>query len=108
MRTCFFSTTQSRQRQDIVGISLVLGAGAIGCFAYRAGFANNLLGNASASTTGVARGGGLTSIIWGSSLSEVSAAGRLDEDGILIMGPPRYLCTIHMACVILLEWILTQ
>jgi hypothetical protein len=66
----------------------LLGAGAIGYFAYRAGFANNLFGNASASTAEIASGGGLTSIIGGSSLSE-EPAGSLDEDGILMMGTPK-------------------
>ena len=62
----------------------LLGAGAVGYFAYRVGFANNLFGNASASTPEVASGGGLTSIIVGSSQSR--PPGNLDEDGILMMG----------------------
>jgi hypothetical protein len=67
----------------------LLGAGAIGYFAYRVGFANNLFGNASASTPEVASGGGFTSIIGGPSLPEAPVSENLDEDGILMMGTPK-------------------
>jgi hypothetical protein len=69
----------------------LLGAGAIGYFAYRAGFINNLFGNAATA----ARGGianttqqGYTMAASPSS-STALAAGRLDEDGILIMAIPK-------------------
>ena len=70
----------------------LLGAGAIGYFAYRAGFINNLFGNATA-TTAVAAGTNATSQRYaatGSLLSSsATALGRLDEDGILMMATPK-------------------
>ncbi|MFL6369033.1 MAG: hypothetical protein ACJ72T_10880, partial [Nitrososphaeraceae archaeon] len=70
----------------------LLGAGAIGYFAYRAGFFNNLFGNATA-TTAVAAGTNATSQRYaatGSLLSSSAVAlGRLDEDGILMMATPK-------------------
>jgi hypothetical protein len=65
----------------------LLGAGAIGYFAYRAGFINTLFGNARAATAvGV---GNATSQRYAAEtgwLSAVETAGRLDEDGILMIG----------------------
>ncbi|MFL6398571.1 MAG: hypothetical protein ACJ72J_03185 [Nitrososphaeraceae archaeon] len=70
----------------------LLGAGAIGYFAYRAGFFNNLFGNATA-TTAVTAGTNATSQRYaatGSLLSSSAVAlGRLDEDGILMMATPK-------------------
>jgi hypothetical protein len=63
----------------------LLGAGAIGYFAYRAGFINSLFGNATATTTTVGSIAGIPM-----SQSEVPAtAEKLDEDGILMMGTPK-------------------
>jgi hypothetical protein len=70
----------------------LLGAGAIGYFAYRAGFINNLFGNAATA----ARGGIANTTQQGhtiagslSSSTASAAAGRLDEDGILMMAKPK-------------------
>jgi hypothetical protein len=69
----------------------LLGAGAIGYFAYRAGFINNLFGNDTATTA--AAGTNATSQRYaatGSLLSSSAVAlGRLDEDGILMMATPK-------------------
>jgi hypothetical protein len=69
----------------------LLGAGAIGYFAYRAGFINSLFGNttAAATTTNTTVGS-----IAGIPLSQSGAAPpaeteNLDEDGILMMGTPK-------------------
>jgi hypothetical protein len=70
----------------------LLGAGAIGYFAYRAGFINNnnLFGNATAATTAA---GGRNAMQQGhaatGSSSSLAAAQRLDEDGILMMATPK-------------------
>jgi hypothetical protein len=69
----------------------LLGAGAIGYFAYRAGFINSLFENTRAAT---AAGGGNTTLqryaATGSLTSSLAAvAGRLDEDGILMMATPK-------------------
>jgi hypothetical protein len=68
----------------------LLGAGAIGYFAYRAGFTNNLFENARAVNTAVAETTNPTSQRTGW-LSAIAAptAGSLDEDGILMMGIPK-------------------
>ena len=65
----------------------LLGAGAIGYFAYRAGFINNLFGNATATAAIAAggRGNGTSQRYAAGSVSSLSAATRLDEDGILMM-----------------------
>src|SRR5919197_2732027 len=72
----------------------LLGAGAIGYFAYRAGFMNSLFGNATAATT--AGGGSATSQRYAAATGSLSSAivaaavaGRLDEDGILMMAKPK-------------------
>src|SRR5919197_1051651 len=69
----------------------LLGAGAIGYFAYRTGFINNsLFGNARAVNTAVAETTNPTSQHTGW-LSAIAApiAGSLDEDGILMMATPK-------------------
>ena len=71
----------------------LLGAGAIGYFVYRDGFINNnLFGNAATA----ARGGIANTTQQGhtmagslSSSTALAAAGRLDEDGILMMAIPK-------------------
>jgi hypothetical protein len=68
----------------------LLGAGAIGYFAYRVGFINNLFGNATAAIA--AAGGNVTSQRYAATgpLSSLGAAlGRLDEDGIFMMATPK-------------------
>src|SRR5919197_1410013 len=67
----------------------LLGAGAIGYFAYRAGFINNLFGNANAAGTNAKTmlPPPQTQTPINSSVS--SALGRLDEDGILMMATPK-------------------
>jgi hypothetical protein len=66
----------------------LLGVGAIGYFAYRAGFANNLFGNTTAASA-AAGGGNATSQSTPSSVPAVPTAGSLDEDGILMMAKPK-------------------
>src|SRR4030095_8253566 len=69
----------------------LLGAGAIGYFAYRAGFINNLFGNATA-TAAIAAGGrenDTSQRYAAGSVSSLSAVERLDEDGILMMATPK-------------------
>jgi hypothetical protein len=63
----------------------LLGAGAIGYFAYRAGFINSLFGKATAATTV----GSIAEIPMLQSEVPSATAGNLDEDGILMMGTPK-------------------
>jgi len=64
----------------------LLGAGAIGYFAYRAGFINNLFGNATAASANTMPPPQTHRPI---NSSVLSAATRLDEDGILMMATPK-------------------
>jgi hypothetical protein len=83
---------QGRNKISRLDFLRLLGAGAIGYFAYRAGFINNLFGNDTA-TAAVAAGTNATSQRYaatGSLLSSSAVAlGRLDEDGILMMATPK-------------------
>jgi hypothetical protein len=65
----------------------LLGAVAVGYFVYRAGFINSLFGNATAATA--VGGGGRNSTSQGTGWPSAAGAGRLDEDGILMMGTPK-------------------
>src|ERR687887_1128904 len=76
----------------------LLGAGAIGYLAYRAGFINKLFGNAAAAsgaggrilnTTTQQRHAVAGSPSSSSAVLAAEAAGRLDEDGILMMATPK-------------------
>jgi hypothetical protein len=60
----------------------LLGAGAVGYFAYRAGFIKSLFGNAGATAAGSIAGIPM-------SQSSVPATEKLDEDGILMMATPK-------------------
>ena len=64
----------------------LLGAGAIGYFAYRAGFINSLFGNATAATVGSIAGIPLSQ---SEAAAPSAATEKLDEDGILMMGTPK-------------------
>jgi hypothetical protein len=65
----------------------LLGAGALGYFAYRAGFINSLFGNATAATVGSIAGIPLSQS--GAAAPPAARAENLDEDGILMMGTPK-------------------
>jgi hypothetical protein len=70
----------------------LLGAGAIGYFAYRAGFINSLFRNATAATTTTSTVGSIAGIPMsqsGAASSAAAATEKLDEDGILMMGTPK-------------------
>jgi hypothetical protein len=85
------SDTKGDNKLSRLGFLRLLGAGAIGYFAYRAGFINNLFGNARAATV-AAGGGNITSQRYAATglLSSLAAAlGRLDEDGVLMMATPK-------------------
>jgi hypothetical protein len=64
----------------------LLGAVVVGYFVYRAGFINSLFGNATAATT---VGGGRNATSQSTGWPSAAGAGRLDEDGILMMGTPK-------------------
>jgi hypothetical protein len=74
---------QGRNKISRLDFLRLLGAGAIGYFAYRAGFINSLFGNATATTVGSIAGIPL------SQSRAAATAGNLDEDGILMMGTPK-------------------
>jgi hypothetical protein len=70
----------------------LLGAGAIGYFAYRAGFINSLFGNANAAMGWegiITPQRGAPAAGWLSSAVLAPAVGNLDEDGILMMAKPK-------------------
>jgi hypothetical protein len=81
------SDTEEGHRISRLAFLRLLGAGAIGYFAYRAGFANNLFGNATAAA-GVGNTTQQGHAVAGLPSSSL-AAGRLDEDGILMMATPK-------------------
>jgi hypothetical protein len=67
----------------------LLGAGALGYFAYRAGFINNnLFGNATAATTNTTVGS-IAGIPMSQSEAAPAIAEKSDEDGILMMATPK-------------------
>src|SRR5919198_4276926 len=73
----------------------LLGAGAIGYFAYRSGFTNNNLFGKATAATPAGRGNAtsqryaVTGSQSSSSAAASAAAGELDEDGILMMATPK-------------------
>ena len=67
----------------------LLGAGAIGYFAYRTGFINSLFGNATATTTTTTTTVGSIAGIPMSQSEVPATAEKLDEDGILMMATPK-------------------
>ena len=73
------SDTKGDNKISRLGFLRLLGAGAIGYFAYRAGFINNLFGNATAADANTLL----------PQQASTYAAGRLDEDGILMMATPK-------------------
>ena len=75
---------QERNKISRLDFLRLLGAGAIGYFAYRAGFINSLFGNATAATVGSIAG-----IPLSQSGAAPAATENLDEDGILMMGIPK-------------------
>src|ERR1041384_928281 len=85
------STTSDMQNDSKAGRKIsrlqflrLLGAGAIGYFAYRAGFINSLFRNATATTVGSIAG-----IPLSQSRAAAGNAGNLDEDCIHMIGPPK-------------------
>ncbi|MFL6459222.1 MAG: hypothetical protein ACJ71G_19910, partial [Nitrososphaeraceae archaeon] len=74
-----YADTKGDNKISRLGFLRLLGAGAIGYFAYRAGFINNLFGNATAADANMLP----------PQQASTYAAGRLDEDGILMMATPK-------------------
>jgi hypothetical protein len=90
MKKTVRSGTEGGKKISRLQFLRLLGAGAIGYFAYRAGFINSFFGNATAATT-TTKVGSIAGIPMSQSgaVPSSATAENLDEDGILMMGTPK-------------------